>query len=335
MIGAWEYRWYATGMLKEVIRPDGEVLSFIYDALNRRVAKTFKGNTTRWIWDKDVPLHEWVEETSGVSLKEEETALKRNNDGQLVAQAAWHAKLLQPVITWLFENDSYVPMAKLVGDTGYSIVADHNGVPVSMHDDGGNAVWSAEYDIYGKIRNLNGRLSACPFRYKGQYEDEETGLYYNRFRYYDAESGIYISQDPLGTAGSTNLYAYVQDVLVACDPEGLTDLDEGGFSVYALSDKKTGEVYYVGISNDADRRLGEHVDSGRLNTKTQKMTVLDNNLKYKQARGYEQAYIEHYKTKTGVFPANVVNSVDTSRTDDRGKAFIKEYNAKKKKLGCG
>ncbi|WP_454986631.1 RHS repeat-associated core domain-containing protein [Capnocytophaga bilenii] len=50
-----------------------------------------------------------------------------------------------------------------------------------------------------------------PFRYQGQYEDIETGLYYNRFRYYSPESGTYISQDPIGLLGGKALYGYVHD----------------------------------------------------------------------------------------------------------------------------
>ena len=56
------------------------------------------------------------------------------------------------------------------------------------------------------IRNL------IPFRQLDQYEDEETGLYYNRFRYYDPRIGNYISQDPIRLGGSNpTLYAYVHD----------------------------------------------------------------------------------------------------------------------------
>ncbi|MCV9931916.1 RHS repeat-associated core domain-containing protein [Flavobacterium sp. LS1R47] len=44
----------------------------------------------------------------------------------------------------------------------------------------------------------------------GQYEDTETGLYYNRFRYYNAETGLYLSQDPIAVEGNNpNFYAYV------------------------------------------------------------------------------------------------------------------------------
>jgi RHS repeat-associated protein len=52
----------------------------------------------------------------------------------------------------------------------------------------------------------------CPFRWQGQYHDSETGLYYNRFRYYDPDTGNYISQDPIRLlSGEGNFYAYVKD----------------------------------------------------------------------------------------------------------------------------
>ena len=70
-----------------------------------------------------------------------------------------------------------------------------------------------EFDIYGKIRTFAGRsLNDCPFRCQGQYEDSETGLYYNRFRYYSPDEGMYISQDPIGLEGNNpTLYGYTID----------------------------------------------------------------------------------------------------------------------------
>ncbi|HWO14721.1 MAG TPA: DUF6531 domain-containing protein, partial [Polyangiaceae bacterium] len=59
----WRYRWSLTSMLTEVTRPDGERVSFSYDALGRRITKTYRGRVTHWIWDANVPLHEWVELT--------------------------------------------------------------------------------------------------------------------------------------------------------------------------------------------------------------------------------------------------------------------------------
>ncbi|WP_262499251.1 RHS repeat-associated core domain-containing protein [Porphyromonas gulae] len=105
------------------------------------------------------------------------------------------------------------PPAKIVGDKSYSIITDYLATPTGMFNSDGEKTWSAELDIYGSVRNFAGRsLSDCPFRYQGQYEDEETGLYYNRFRYYSPETGSYISQDPIRLAdGNPTIYGYVFD----------------------------------------------------------------------------------------------------------------------------
>jgi RHS repeat-associated protein len=66
-------------------------------------------------------------------------------------------------------------------------------------------------------------LADCPFRYQGQYEDSETGLYYNRFRYYDADMGGYLSQDPIGLDGGRAFYSYVKDVNYFVDRLGLVE----------------------------------------------------------------------------------------------------------------
>ncbi|MDE6755420.1 MAG: hypothetical protein K2J82_12545 [Muribaculaceae bacterium] len=77
-------------------------------------------------------------------------------------------------------------------------------------------------DVYGRVMESRGDRSLIPFRYQGQYEDEETGLYYNRFRYYSPEMGMYISSDPIGLAGNNpTLYGYVSDVNTWLDVWGL------------------------------------------------------------------------------------------------------------------
>jgi len=117
-------------------------------------------------------------------------------------------------------------------------------------------------------------------------------------------------------------------------------LDEGGFSVYELYDPPDAEKpYYVGITNDPARRELEHLDSERLGDNG-KMRVIDSDLDYAQARGKEQALIEHHGTKTGVIGdpisadnrGNKINSFDKTRTDARGKKFKAEYDKAKAKL---
>ena len=61
-------------------------------------------------------------------------------------------------------------------------------------------------------------------RFTGKYEDEEIGLYYNRFRYYDFETGQYDRQDPIGLAGGLNLYSYVKNSSCQFDILGREDI---------------------------------------------------------------------------------------------------------------
>jgi RHS repeat-associated protein len=74
------------------------------------------------------------------------------------------------------------------------------GTPEAMYREDGEAVWTCELNSYGKVRDFKGLSKTdCPFRYQGQYEDAETGLYYNRFRYYSPDEGMYLSQDLMAT----------------------------------------------------------------------------------------------------------------------------------------
>ena len=183
----WRYDWQSDGMLSRVVRPDSKEVSFAYDALGRRTEKTYEGVTTHFVWDGNVPLHEWQE----------------------VAADAGKAD----VTTWLFEQNTFIPAAKLAANgESFSIVSDYLGTPMQAFDNNGNKVWEQELDIFGrKKRKGNNNSSFIPFKYQGQYEDIETGLYYNRFRYYDSCTGNYISQDPIGLAGGNpTLYAYVK-----------------------------------------------------------------------------------------------------------------------------
>ena len=72
-----------------------------------------------------------------------------------------------------------------------------------FYDEEGKKVWERNLDIYGRVKTEEalGEKNFIPFRFQGQYEDEETELYYNRFRYYDSQQGQYTQQDPIGLAG--------------------------------------------------------------------------------------------------------------------------------------
>ncbi|MFY0519803.1 RHS repeat domain-containing protein [Lysinibacillus sp. UGB7] len=76
------------------------------------------------------------------------------------------------------------------------------------------------------MKEFAGEKAFNPFKYKGQYEDVETGLYYNRSGYYSPSEGMCTQIDPIGLAsGNPPLYAYVGDTNSWIDPfEKLKDL---------------------------------------------------------------------------------------------------------------
>ncbi|MWW26846.1 DUF6531 domain-containing protein [Algibacter lectus] len=225
--GNWNYTWYGNGMLKSVNDPKNKKTEYEYDALGRRTAKISiegnsefiteslkKGTITRFVWDGNVPLHEWQYNLSDrPKLAVDEFGMLTESDPEPIKN----------LITWVFDEGTFKPSAKITEEDTYSIITDYLGTPVEMYNSEGKKIWSVEYDIYGKVRKLAiGSLEDCPFRYQGQYEDVETGLYYNRFRYYSADEGVYISQDPIGLEGNNpNLYAYVYDSNSQFDPLGL------------------------------------------------------------------------------------------------------------------
>ena len=211
--GDYAYAWLPNGMLGSVTRPDGKVVTFKYDALGRRIEKAFNGRVHRYLWDGDVVLHEWeyeeTERPQPIVAENGEVSFDRPEP-------------TDNLVTWVYDTDSYVPTAKLVNGKRYGIVSDYIGRPVQAYDEHGTPVWQADYDIYGNLLNLKGDSQFVPFRQLGQYEDEETGLYYNRFRYYDSSTGGYISQDPIRLAGENpTLYGYVHDPNSSIDPQGL------------------------------------------------------------------------------------------------------------------
>lgn len=99
---------------------------------------------------------------------------------------------------------------------------DHLGTPHEVLNKQGEMIWKARYNAWGAISEIEENRIFQPLRFQGQYEDIETGIFYNRYRYYDASCAIFFSQDPIGLLGGINNYAYCLAPTSWVDPLGLS-----------------------------------------------------------------------------------------------------------------
>jgi RHS repeat-associated protein len=110
---------------------------------------------------------------------------------------------------------------------------DHLGTPREMTVADGRVVWAARYRAWGSVLEvvqeevaLTDEIGdAQPVRFQGQYHDNESGLHYNRFRYYDPDIGRFVSVDPIGLMGGVNTYQYSPNPVASIDPLGLSPCD--------------------------------------------------------------------------------------------------------------
>ena len=153
------------------------------------------------------------------------------------------------------------------------------GTPVQMYDIEGNKTWDCTLDIYGKVLAVDkGTEFDCPFRFQGQYEDAEIGLYYNRFRYYDPNLGGYISQDPISFfGGNLALYTYINNPNIQFDALGLHTMEGEIYS------QKGGDLIFQ------KEYISGHTNKGKLNFQEQLSTHTERyflkNAKYIVASG--------------------------------------------------
>ncbi|WP_162743703.1 RHS repeat-associated core domain-containing protein, partial [Escherichia coli] len=156
-------------------------------------------------------LAEVLQEDTGVTLPAELAVMLGRLERELRAGAvsaeseAWLAQCGLTVEQLARQVEpEYTPARK-----AHLYHCDHRGLPLALISEDGNTAWSAEYDEWGNLLNEeNPHQLQQLIRLPGQQYDEESGLYYNRHRYYDPLQGRYITQDPIGLKGGWNLYGY-------------------------------------------------------------------------------------------------------------------------------
>ena len=224
-----DYHWNGYNQLIKIENRNGST-EYRYDPLGRRTAKIRNGETTVYHWQEDTLA---IESTNGQNTH----YLFEPGTFEPLAQFQTTSPIGieredKPAEPYSYDPETD-PLLKIPPEPQGQSEAqpelvyyqlDHLGTPIAAHNAKGEAVWTAEYEAWGRIRNetvSDDPKVNIPFRFQGQYYDEESGLHYNRFRYYDPQIGRFISQDPIGFAGSDNFYEYAPNPIVWVDPWGL------------------------------------------------------------------------------------------------------------------
>lgn len=187
-----EYRYDSQHRLIGASLPDGRQVTYRYDAFGRRIGKVVDGQSTEFLWQGE----------------------------RLIAESG-----PEQYRSYVYEPGSFRPLAMLQGKgqeaEPFYYQLDHLGTPQELTSAAGKILWSVKYRAYGNVAKLEIAEVDNPLRFQGQYYDAETGLHYNRHRYYNPNTGSYLTPDPIKLAGGLNNYQYVPNPTGWVDPLGL------------------------------------------------------------------------------------------------------------------
>lgn len=274
----WRYRWDAWDRLREVTVPDGRRFAYAYDHAGRRVSKTdvASGVVTRFGWLGDQLVEQsvvsaagavgesvsWVfapggvvpvgqVHSSGGGVPVSDSGSVSVVDTGLLNLGAGVRRSASSIAPRVVDDQSWV-------DAEFSaLVCDQVSSPVALVDPvSARVVGRAVGSVWGLV-SWSGSVST-PWRFPGQYFDDESGLHYNRFRYYQPGVGRYVSPDPLGLLPSPNPYGYPGNPTVVCDPLGLAPTEgcgangTGASQFSSRSEPGSGRLRFAGRGSTGD-----------------------------------------------------------------------------------
>jgi RHS repeat-associated protein len=198
--GVLRLRWDARRRLVETAR-DVRTTRYVYDPLGRRIAKHGPKGTSLFFWDG--------------------SALMATH--RLAAKGDVTERHL-----YVHRDKSHVPLLQMsaAGDGTSScrlVHAEPNGAAAALIDMDGRIAWSCHYTPSGRGITSDGTRAECDWRLENQQFDEESGLHYNYFRYFDPALGAFVSADPIGLRGGSNSYRYGPNNFGWSDPLGLAN----------------------------------------------------------------------------------------------------------------
>ena len=327
-----DYHWNGYNQLIKIENRNGST-EYRYDPLGRRTAKIRNGETTVYHWQEDTLA---IESANGQNTH----YLFEPGTFEPLAQFQTTSPIGieredKPAEPYSYDPETD-PLLKIPPEPQEQSEAqpelvyyqlDHLGTPIAAHNAKGEAVWTAEYEAWGRIRQetvSDGLKVNIPFRFQGQYYDEESGLHYNRFRYYDPQIGRFISQDPIGFAGSDNFYEYAPNPIRWVDPYGLAPCKKK-----VANPRINMEHIFQGEINSKGQATGFHHEGsiGHSGKARIIQVVQGPNL-----RGVYRGKVEIFNTKTAQWVQKSVPSTFYPKTWSRSKVISEIKSAYKN--GC-
>ena len=197
-------------------------------------------NNTLMLWDGNRQIQEITDDFTFTTVYEQNSFVPVARIIERQPHLLEKAKLDEQTEWAKYENMQLTKCSKAnihhkihTGLRIYHYHTDHLGTPQELTNDRGEVVWlnyqmawGGSFSQLNHVYNLDGLdVSADelqPFRFQGQFFDGETGLHYNRFRYYDSDVGMFISRDPIGLLGGSNVFQYAPNPVMWIDPWGLS-----------------------------------------------------------------------------------------------------------------
>ncbi len=210
-------------------------VEYTYDGLDRRIAKHVDGQITYFVYDREDVILDFEDSDGigGVPPVLEQRYLHGPGIDQVLAQEPGVGPAL-----WL--------------------LADHQNSTRGIVDSQGQVVNQLSFDAYGNIASESNPAINTRYLYAGREYDTEVALHYNRSRYYESDTGRFISEDPGRHAKSgSNLYRYALNA-----PTYLMDWNGKEASSSQNTTFETGQIDFVdGITNNSiDELIGNILD---------------------------------------------------------------------------
>lgn len=319
--------WDARSRLREVRLPSGAIERYAYDAFGRRVRREL------------VPA----------ASAELTSALKASADGasppaRQITEYVWDVDALceehgpRGLRGFVHDPGTLMPAFQVEDGKAYAVMLDYLGTARELLDERGEVAWAARHAAWGRMIEQVGPAGrptiVCPLRGLGHWADDETGLHYGRFRYWDPDEGCWLSPDPLRALGALQAFGLGGAPTVSVDPFGLDTSSDAA----ALRKNMVGagqstptfpnEAHHLVASNDPHPDW----DAARKNMATHGVGINDpengmflaSRTKHKPQSGPMKDAIPHSRIHTDAYRDWLASRIAKAGSADEIRGILKE-----------